>query len=379
MAIRTTSTRTTKPGCASSADSYAFQALVQAYFDCRRAKRNTRSAQVFEVNLEHNLLQLHHELLAGTYYPGKSICFAVTRPKLREVWAADFPDRIVHHLAYGHAVHKFHFIADSCACIPGRGTLYAGQRLESKIRSITQNWTVPAWYLKCDLANFFGSIDKNILHAQLQARITDPWWLDLLNTILTHDPRENYEQRGNPADMARVPAHKRMANQPTHLGLPIGNLSSQFFANVLLNDLDQFIKHRLRCQHYIRYVDDFLLLHHSPQQLNAWHAEIEAFLPRLGVALNPKKTIIQPIERGVDFVGHVIKPHRRTMRRRLVRQAVAAVQTAHPSQLMEKANSYFGLLTQAKSHHDRARLAKAVLARGRAVNRELTKTYRGNV
>ncbi|HBO82067.1 MAG TPA: reverse transcriptase, partial [Cupriavidus sp.] len=136
--------------------------MVAAYFDCRRRKRNTHSALVFEQRLERNLRDLHDELMDGSYKPGRSICFVVTRPKPREVWAADFRDRVVHHLLYNQIAPRFHasFIADSCACIPGRGTLYAAERLEAKVRSITQNWVHPAWYLKCDLANFFVSIDK---------------------------------------------------------------------------------------------------------------------------------------------------------------------------------------------------------------------------
>ena len=137
--------------------------LVQAYLDCRATKRNTASAQAFEAKLEHNLFQLAEELASGGYQPGRSICFVITRPKPREVWAADFRDRIVHHLLYNHISPRFHarFVANSCACIPGRGTLYAAQRLEHGVRSVTQNWSQPAHYLKCDLANFFVAIDKS--------------------------------------------------------------------------------------------------------------------------------------------------------------------------------------------------------------------------
>lgn len=121
MAIRTTTTRTTSSACGPSADStvapYPFSDLVQAYYDCRRSKRNSTSALAFEARLERNLSQLHSDLIAGTYRPGRSICFVVTRPKPREVWAADFRDRIVHHLLYNRigASIEATFIADSCA------------------------------------------------------------------------------------------------------------------------------------------------------------------------------------------------------------------------------------------------------------------------
>lgn len=329
--------------------------------------------------MEINLLELYDDLIAGTYRPGRSICFVVTRPKAREVWAAAFRDRIVHHLLYNHVEHRFvaGFIADSCACIPGRGTLYAAQRLEAKIRSASQNWSKPCWYLKLDLVNFFVAIDKQVLAKQLTAKITEPWWRALALQVLMHDPRENFEVRSPRHLFNKVPQHKRLTAQPAHLGLPIGNLSSQFFANVYLNALDQFVKHQLRCRHYIRYVDDFVLLHESPQQLNAWLAQIEAFLPGLGARLNPSKTILQPVARGVDFVGHVIKPWRRTTRPRTVKEARRRIAAAPAADLLPLANSYLGLLGQAShSLKDRASLAKLLLSRGKPVNSALTQTYR---
>lgn len=356
-----------------------FEQLVRAYFDCRRTKRNTASALAFEQNLERNLCSLYDELTSGRYKPGTSICFVVTHPKPREVWAADFRDRIVHHALYNQvgAAIEATFIADSCACIPGRGTLYAAKRLESKIRSITHNWSRPTYYLKCDLANFFVTIDKRVLEKQLAARIAEPWWRDLALQILWHDPRADYALRGQPETLTLVPPHKRLASQPAHLGLPIGNLSSQFYANIYLDALDQFVKHQVRARHYIRYVDDFVLLHESPQWLNAAKAQIETFLPQLGAALNHRKTILQPVDRGVDFVGQVIKPWRRETRRRTVRSALARTAAVPHTDLQATANSYFGLLGQStSSHRDRARLAALCLQRGVAVDRSLRRVAR---
>jgi len=383
MAGSTTTTRTTSGSRALSADlsvaPFQFEDLVQAYYDCRRNKRNSASARLFEKDMEINLLELHDDLIAGSYRPGRSICFVVTRPKAREVWAAAFRDRVVHHLLYNHVAPRFYasFIADSCACIPGRGTLYAAKRLESKIRSASENWSKPVFYLKCDLANFFVAIDKAVLRKQLEAKITETWWLALATQILMHDPREDYETRSPAHLFNRVPQHKRLVAQPAHLGLPIGNLSSQFFANIYLDALDQFAKHTLRAKHYIRYVDDFVFLHESPQQLNQWLAEVETFLPRLGAKLNPTKTILQPVDRGVDFVGHVIKPWRRTTRKRSLAQALKRTAAAPAEDLRETANSYFGLLSQAShSEKDRAALARVVLKRGNSVNAGLTKTFK---
>ena len=353
---------------------------MEAYLECRRHKRNTASALAFEANLEHNLCDLFSELQDGTYRPGRSICFVITRPKPREVWAADFRDRIVHHLIYRHIGPRFEagFIANSCACIKGRGTLYAAERLEHSVRSITHNWSRPAFYLKCDLANFFVAIDKRVLRTQLSRRAHPGWWFDLVDTVLMHDPRGDVDVRGSIQHLALVPPHKSLFNAAADTGLPIGNLSSQFFANVLLNDLDQHAKHQLRARHYVRYVDDFILLHESTDWLNAALADVTAWLPAtLHAQLNPRKTILQPIARGIDFVGHVIKPWRRTARRRTVGVAGQRIERMPADDVFAATNSYLGLLRQGShSHADRARLAHAAMGRGHCVKSDLTKIYR---
>ncbi|WP_260448378.1 RNA-directed DNA polymerase [Burkholderia cenocepacia] len=381
-AARTATYRASSCALGPSADwneSVTFAALVEAYLDCRRTKRNSPAALAFEADLEHNLRELHDELAAGTYRPGRSICFVITRPKPREVWAAEFRDRIVHHLLHNHIGPRFErsFIVDTFACIKGRGTLRAAERLESKIRSITQNWSRAAYYLKCDLANFFVSIDKRILLDLLLAKISEPFWHALTERVLMHDPRADFEYHGDPAMMELVPPHKRLMEQADHLGLPIGNLSSQFFANVYLDVLDQRAKHVLGARHYIRYVDDFVFLHESPARLNAILADVTAFLPaQLGARINPRKTILQPIDRGIDFVGQVIKPWRRETRKRTRNEALRRVAETPAADLMPVANSYFGLLRQATaSHHDRASLANRLRSLGKAIDRDLTKTF----
>lgn len=359
---------------------YSFEKLVLAYYDCRRHKRTTGSALAFERDLESNLMDLHERLSDGSYRPGSSICFAISRPRPREVWAASFRDRIVHHLLYNQISDRFHrrFIADSSACIPGRGTLYAAQRLESKVRSQTQNWSRSAFYLKVDLANFFVSIDKRVLWPLLAAQIPERWWRGLAKVILFHDPRESYVLQGGASTLAAVPEHKRLTNADRFHGLPIGNLSSQFFANVLLNELDQHVKHRIGARHYSRYVDDMVLLHESSQWLNQARQKIDAFLPGLGLRLNPAKTILQPIDRGIDFVGHVIKPWRRTTRPRTMRSALHRLSTMDDSETFASGNSYLGLARQAShSHHDQALIANLLRRRGHTVEgKNLTKVFR---
>ena len=355
---------------------------MRAWLDCRRTKRSTASALAFEAHAERNLCALHDELAAGTWKPGRSICFVVTRPRPREVWAAAFRDRVVHHLLYNRIAPRFHagFIADSCACIPGRGTLYAARRLEHHVRRAPAPWSRPPHYPNSDLANFFVAIDKHVLHRQLARRIDgqhEPWWLRLAEAILFHDPRADHELQGDVATLRLVPPHKSLFNAPADTGLPIGNLSSQFFANVLLDGIDQHVKHRLRARHYVRYVDDMVLVHESPQWLNAALASIDVHLrERLHCTLNPRKTILQPVERGIDFVGHHLKPWCGTIRRRTVTAALQRIEHQAAEELLATGNSYLGLAGQArKGHHQRARIAKALMKRGHSVARDLHKAY----
>ena len=398
-ATRTGTTRTTTTGFVLSADSnprrqqhaggaphtppFGMAELVQAWLDCRRSKRNSASALEFERDIERNLCQLRDELASRNYTPGRSICFVITRPKPREVWAAQFRDRVVHHLLYNAIAPAFEaaFVAGSAACIKGRGTLYAAKRLESDVRCITQNWQHPAHYLKCDLANFFVSIHKPTLQARLRKRVRDPFWQWLTDTVLMHDPRADFELRGDAALLQRVPEHKRLMNAPADRGLPIGNLSSQFFANVLLDSLDQHVKHHLQHaggRHYGRYVDDFYLLHPSPQRLSEALASIADHLERhVHCQLNPRKTIIQPVDRGIDFVGQIIKPWRRTTRQRTVHAAIQRLATMPAEDVFTAGNSYLGLIGQASHPHaDQARIARVLRRRGHAVAGDLGKIFR---
>jgi RNA-directed DNA polymerase len=254
---------------------------VLAYFDCRQHKRNTLARCAFERDLEAQPRRLYEQTDRRRLPAGPSICFVVTRPKPREVWAADFRDRVVHHLLYNKIGPRFErtFIADSCACIKGRGTLYAAERLEAKIRSITQNWSRPAFYLKCDIANFFVSIDKRRLAQLLAAKVT--------GAVLARPrdarplPRPAAARGG--AKLARalalIPPHKSLWAQPAAHGPADRQPVEPVLRQRLLNELDQHAKHALRARHYVRYVDDFVLLDESPQWLNYARAEIEAFLP----------------------------------------------------------------------------------------------------
>lgn len=297
--------------------------LFKAYFDCRRNKRCKRTQLKFELNLEKNLMKLYKEIKSGKYEIGKSICFVVTRPKPREVWAANFRDRIVHHLVYNFISERYYkkFIHDTYSCIPKRGTLAAAKRLLHFCRSATRNYTRPAYYLKADLSNFFVSINKDILFKFLQEEIHEEWLLHLLKQILYNDPTKKVFKKSSPQKFKLIPDYKSLFNADLHHGLPIGNLTSQFFSNIYLNKLDKFIKQNLKCKYYLRYVDDFIIIELDTKLLNDYFTIIDDFLSlTLEINVNKRKKLLNKINCGVDFVGYIIKPHRIFLRQATLRR-----------------------------------------------------------
>lgn len=358
--------------------------LFQAYYDCRRTKRNTPNALAFEERLERNLMDLYHDLVSGRYRPGTSICFVVEHPKVREIWAADFRDRVVHHVLYNRVAGQFlrSFIHDSYACIPGKGTHKAVEKIERHVRSQTQNYTKPGYVLKMDVANFFASIDRHVLDAQLARRITHPWWVWLYRTILHHDPTQDVVIQGPKRLLRKVPAHKSLFNSKGR-GLPIGNLSSQFFANVYLDDLDQYAKHRLRIKRWVRYVDDVVVIGECGKQLAALVDPVDAFLQdKLGLRLHPNKVSVNRVDHGFDAMGFIVRPHARYIRRLTVKNATRAVRElcedkARPEKIAATADSYFGIFRQANAWRERERLAGLLREHGHLVSPKLNRMFRG--
>lgn len=351
--------------------------LFEAYFDCRKLKRNTFNALAFEERLERNLMDLYYELHEGAYRPGTSICFVVDYPKIREVWAADFRDRVVHHLLYNRVAERFYrrFIHDSFACIPGKGVLAAVDRLGHFTRSASQNHSLPTFFLKVDVANFFVSIKKPILDALLAKHITEPWWMALCRVVLHHDPTTNMVIRSPMALMRKVPPHKSLFNANGQ-GLPIGNLSSQFFANVYLDPLDQFAKHQLKAKQFVRYVDDAVMLGHDSAALYDASRHMDDFIGReLGLRLHPNKTQINRIERGINFLGYIVRPHARYVRRSTLDNAHKKIHDSRldAAQLQATANSYFGLMGHANAWRERKRFAAALRSQGHRVHRDLNR------
>lgn len=348
-------------------------AVFDAYFDCRRNKRNSINQLRFEAGLEPNLVALYRDLRSGAYTISRSVAFVVTWPKIREVWAADFRDRVVHHVIYGAIADRFlrRFIRDSYACIPGRGTHDGLRRVSGFARSVTRNWTRPAYFLKADVANFFNSIDRRTVVDLAERHVHEDWLRALIRQVALHDPRPVAVMRSPDFLFARVPRHKSLLHAPEHKGLPIGNLTSQFFANVYMNELDQYVKHVLKARYYGRYVDDMVLFHEDPGVLNMWYARMDGFLrERLGLCLNPAKKHINRADAGIDFTGFIIKPGRTYLRRTSLancRRKIRAwerdgspVDVDSLGRLSQSLNSYLGMLRQVSGYHARQSLCRRV-------------------
>ncbi|MBQ8459820.1 RNA-directed DNA polymerase [bacterium] len=338
-------------------EDFTFKDLMKAYLDCRKRKRNTLSALQFEIQLEKNLLILYRELKNGTYKIGKSICFVVTSPKPREVWAANFRDRIVHHLIYNAIKDRFYkrFIKDSYSCIPNKGTLACAKQMLIYSRKASCNYSKKVYFLKADLSNFFVSINKDILFKLLCKYVKEQWIINLLKQVIYHDPKSCVYIKSGPKLMAKIPPYKSLWNSSDENGLPIGNLTSQFFSNVYLNELDQYVKNVLKCKFYCRYVDDLIILSYSPSNLSDIARKISAFVSEfLALRFNPKKFFINLIEKGIDFVGFFIKPHRLLLRRRTIRKIFCIVKHwlnlenrynfEIVSAFLHSINSYLGML-----------------------------------
>lgn len=301
----------------------SYQNLYKQYIACRKRKRNTFNALQFEMRQELNLLELLEALQNHSYQPTRSVCFIATKPKLREIFAADFRDRIVHHLLVDYLERDWEriFIYDSYACRKNKGIHAAVTRLQKFMRQASANGQYPAWYLQMDIHNFFMSIDKNILLKILTPRINHPDVLWLTEILVNHDCTEDFVFKGRKALLEQVPEHKSLRYAAKDKGLPIGNLNSQFFANVYLNKLDQFVKHQLKCQYFLRYCDDFVLLSADKNQLVVWREKIEAFLyTELALSLNIKRERCLSISSGVDFLGYIVRRDYLLPRRRVVNQ-----------------------------------------------------------
>lgn len=279
-----------------------FENLYLAFRKARLGKRGQENVAQFERNLDLELLRLQEELLAQAYTPGAYRSFYRTEAKRRLISAAPFRDRVVHHalIQIIGPVFERRFIFDSYANRVGKGTHRALDRCTQFLRA-------SRYVLQCDIRQFFPSVDHAILRAELAKHIHDEQVLWLIDRILETGVGvldEAYEMVWFPGDNLFAAVRPR--------GLPIGNLTSQFWANVYLNPLDHFVKRQLKCRRYIRYVDDFLLFADDKATLHAWRKEIIAFLVGLRLILHENAAQVRPSSEGLPFLGFIVYPdHRR--------------------------------------------------------------------
>jgi retron-type reverse transcriptase len=291
-----------------SPDMYAqlcsFENLYLAYRKARQGKRGKPGVAAFEFNQEAELIRLQEELRAESWRPGAYHSFFIHDPKRRLISAAPFRDRVVHHALCNliEPLWERRFIVDSYANRVGKGTHRALLRGQAFARRFP-------YVLQCDLEQYFPSIDHAILADALRRLIVDPQVLALVERILASGVGvlDNvYEMRWFPGDDLWARMRPR--------GLPIGNLTSQFWANVYLNGFDHFVKRELRCQAYLRYVDDFLLFADDKRTLWRWKDALQTRLARLRLTLHPPQVF--PVDTGIPFLGFRIYPTHRRLKQR---------------------------------------------------------------
>jgi RNA-directed DNA polymerase len=280
----------------------SFDNLYLGYLAARKGKRGKEPVASFEHRFEEKLLRLQEELESKTYKPGRYHNFYIHRPKRRKISAAPFRDRVMHHALCRviEPIFERRFIHDSYACRIGKGTHRALDRCTEFARQ-------KRYVLKCDIVQFFPSIDHQILRGLLARHIADEDALWLIDRILESGAgllADEYEMHWFPGDDLLARLRPR--------GLPIGNLTSQFWANVYLNQLDHFVKRELGCRHYIRYVDDFLLFGDDKGELHHWRHQIMGFLVSMRLRLHEQQSVVFPVTTGIPFLGMRVYPtHRR--------------------------------------------------------------------
>lgn len=291
--------------------------LFAAYYSARKNKRATYSQMRFEQNLSENLVNLWNEIRMHRYHPGRSMCFIIHDPVQREVFAASFRDRVVHHLIFSYLNPLFEplFIEDSYSCRAGKGTHYGVQRMMEKMRKCRQdNLGSPVYVLKLDIQGYFMNINRQRLYEKIIAVVAeakiDYGLVDyLLKEIIFNDPTRGCRMKGCRSDWNGLPPSKSLFNSPLGCGLPIGNLTSQLFSNAYLSALDDFVTKELKIEHYGRYVDDFYLIDSSKDRLLDVIPKIRNFLmAELNLSLHPRKVYLQNISKGVKYLGYWVFP-----------------------------------------------------------------------
>ena len=297
--------------------------LFLAWKSYRKGKRGKKDVQRFEFNLEDNIFQLHEDLVSGQYRPSGYQQFRITDPKSRLISKASVRDRLFHQAIYQILYPEFDktFIFDSYSCRNKKGTHRAFNRLVTFTHQVSRNYTRPCWALKLDIKKFFDSIDHHILRRLLRERITDPDLLHHLYMII--------------GSFEFSPGK----------GMPLGNLTSQLFANVYMDPLDNCIKHELKVKHYLRYADDFMILSTDPHYLLGCLVEIDVLLKaKLKLRIHPSKVTLRKLSEGIDFVGYVALPHYQLPRRKTVKRLLRNLKVANATDIEKSLPSCLGHL-----------------------------------
>ena len=338
--------------------------VLDAYYDCRKHKRRTSSALKFELTYEKGCYELWQELNNKTYEIGKSIAFCVTYPKLREVFAADFRDRTVHHLI----INKFNDLLEAemldstFACRKGKGTQYGVEYLQERMMEVGGD----GWYAKCDIQGFFMSINREILLREIERilrknNIEDiDWWLWLIEKVVKNRPEKNCERHGDVSLWDKLPKNKSLFHS-NGVGLPIGNLTSQVFANVYMSMFDRWMKERLGEDGVMcRYVDDFIILHSKKKSvIEAAMASKIWLRENLKLTVHPKKKCIQQICKGVRFTGVYARLNCLLPSHRLIEGTKRLIESSPnipAEKVVGRMNSRFGLMIHYKSYNLRRRM-----------------------
>ena len=304
-------------------EEFLLEALWVAYFDARKGKRHTEDEQRFELNEAENLIELRDSIISREYETDVGIAFVTVNPVAREIFAAPFRDRVVHHFLFNvcNSWWDKRLIYDSYSCRRGKGTHFGIKRMHHHMQAVSDNFTKEAWIIKLDIQAFFMSLDRKMVLSRIL------WGLDrqfegnygelyatcrfLWQKIILDDPVEGVRRRGRPSDWEVLPKSKSLFYQPKGVGIVIGNLTSQLASNIYLDILDRYVKNTLGYKHYGRYVDDFYLVV-TPEEFSKAKKDIEAiagFLEGMGLTLHPDKRYIQRARHGVNYLGARIYPH----------------------------------------------------------------------
>lgn len=317
--------------------------LFSAWDKFKSGKQKKPDVQKFEWMLEKNIFQLHRDLKFGKYKHGAYSSFYIHDPKQRHIHKADVRDRILHHAVFAaiNPIFEPTFIANSFSCRINKGTHKGIDILTKTLRKISRNSSNQCFILKCDVRKFFETVDHSILLNIISKRMKDAETLRLLEKIIG-------------SFMSRC---STLAKQK---GLPLGNLTSQLFANIYLNELDQFIKHKLKIKHYIRYTDDFIIVAKDKLYLEDIINPIRSFLyDNLALELHPKKIEIRKFHQGIDFLGYIVLPHYRLLRiktrQRIFKKLKKRVREYKKNMISKHAlnqslQSYLGVLSHANTY-----------------------------